>query len=177
MVATRVGSVRRVVCGSPAYFAGCGLAEGAGGSFLSLLRHVRCSGVHYILEFRHAGLDVEQTVTIRSRLSVNTADAAIDAAVAGVGVTRVLSYQSAKAIEQGKLIAVLEEFEAEPTPVSLAHAGQGLLPLSCTSPNSHRFQDIGVVEVGEPRIRDRRGTRDRGRVRGNDQGTSGARHR
>ncbi len=44
-----------------------------------------------------------------------------------------LSYQAAKAIEQGKLVAVLEEFEPEPMPVSLLHAGQGFLPLKMRS--------------------------------------------
>jgi hypothetical protein len=39
---------------------------------------------------------------IRSRLSINTAEAAIDAAC-GLGVTRVLSYQAAQAIADSKL--------------------------------------------------------------------------
>ena len=40
----------------------------------------------------------ELRVPVHSRLSVNTAEAAIDAAAAGVGVTRVLSYQVAQAV-------------------------------------------------------------------------------
>jgi hypothetical protein len=35
------------------------------------------------------------SVAIHSRLVVNTAEAAIDAAIAGIGITRVLSYQVA----------------------------------------------------------------------------------
>ena len=133
MVATRVGSVRRVVCGSPAYFADHGLPKApADLSAVSCVTFdVLASATSW--SFTMPGSNADQTVAIRSRLSVNTAEAAIDAAVAGVGVTRVLSYQAAKAIEQGKLVAVLEEFEPEPMPVSLLHAGQGLLPLKMRS--------------------------------------------
>ena len=66
---------------------------------------------------------------VRSRLSVNTAEAAIDAAVAGVGITRVLSYQVASALADGRLATLLEEYEPTPWPVSLVHTGQSLLPL------------------------------------------------
>jgi DNA-binding transcriptional LysR family regulator len=60
---------------------------------------------------------------------VNTAEAAIDAAIAGVGVTRVLSYQAETAIRSGALAPVLEAFEPPPLPVSLVHSGERLLPL------------------------------------------------
>jgi len=68
-------------------------------------------------------------VPIRSRLIVNTAEAAIDAAIAGIGMTRVFSYQIAQAVREGRLELVLRPFEAVPWPISLLHSGQGLLPL------------------------------------------------
>ena len=51
------------------------------------------------------------------------------AAVAGVGLTRVFSYQAAAARRAKKVELVLEAFEPEPSPVHLVHAGGGLLPL------------------------------------------------
>ena len=66
---------------------------------------------------------------MRSRLSVNTAEAAIDGAAAGLGVTRVLSYQVAQAVLDGRIQIVLAEYEPAPAPVSLIHAGQELTPL------------------------------------------------
>ena len=66
---------------------------------------------------------------MRPRLSVNTAEAAVDAAVAGLGLTRVLSYQTANARRAGALALVLEEFELTPWPVSLVYPAQRLLPL------------------------------------------------
>lgn len=63
------------------------------------------------------------------RLVVTTAEAAVDAAIAGIGVTRVLSYQCAQAVRDGTLATVPAPFEPAPRPLSLIHAGQGLLPL------------------------------------------------
>ncbi len=45
----------------------------------------------------------ELSVAIRSRLTVNTAEAAIDAAIAGLGITQVLSYQVEAALQAGTL--------------------------------------------------------------------------
>jgi DNA-binding transcriptional LysR family regulator len=71
----------------------------------------------------------DMAVAIHSRLVVNTAEAAIDAALAGVGITRVLSYQIAQARRSGALDIALENFEPTPWPVSLVYPGQGRLPL------------------------------------------------
>ena len=83
-----------------------------------------------------------QSVSVRSRLIVNTAEAAIDAAVAGIGITRVLSYQVAHATRAGTLALALEEFEPAPWPVSLLYAGQGLLPLKLRA-----FVDFAVPRL------------------------------
>jgi DNA-binding transcriptional LysR family regulator len=71
----------------------------------------------------------ELSVPVQSRLTVNTAEAAIAAATLGVGLIRVLSYQVADAVREQALRVVLEEFESAPLPVSLVHTGQAPLPL------------------------------------------------
>jgi DNA-binding transcriptional LysR family regulator len=129
MVATRVASVRRVVCASPAYLTRFGTPKVPG----DLASHV-CVTFEALASanawtFTSAGSRSERVVPIRSRLSVNTAEAAIDAAAAGVGLTRVLSYQAAKAVAEGKLRIVLASHEPEPLPVNLVHVGQSMLPL------------------------------------------------
>ena len=53
---------------------------------------------------------------IRVRLSVTTAEAAIDAAITGTGVTRLISYQVAAAVARGELLTVLAQYEREPMP-------------------------------------------------------------
>ena len=70
-----------------------------------------------------------RSIPIRARLAVNTAEAALDAALAGVGLTQVLSYQAANAVKDKRLKIVLKEFELEPLPVHLVHPAQALPPL------------------------------------------------
>lgn len=129
LVGTRVGPVRRVVCGSPAYFAAHGAPQTP--EDLAALSAVTfdqlSSSAHW--SFRDPKSKRETRVVMRSRLSVNTAEAAIDGAAAGLGVTRVLSYQAAQPVLDGKIQIVLADYEPAPSPVSLIHAGQGLMPL------------------------------------------------
>jgi DNA-binding transcriptional LysR family regulator len=72
---------------------------------------------------------VDIVVPIRPRLSVTTADAAVEAAVGGIGLTRVLMYQAAPAIAEGTLKIILAPFELTPVPFHLLHASRGLMPL------------------------------------------------
>ncbi|MEO8161045.1 MAG: LysR substrate-binding domain-containing protein [Arenimonas sp.] len=66
---------------------------------------------------------------MRARLRVNTAEAAIAAAIAGVGLTRTLSYQVDEPVREGALEIVLREFEPASWPISLLYLRQGRLPL------------------------------------------------
>jgi DNA-binding transcriptional LysR family regulator len=119
VMATRVGSVRLVTCTSPAYLAKHGTPaapqELAGhdcisfGSFTPAERWI------------YAGPAKSRRVAVHSRVIVNTADAAIDAARAGLGITKVLSYQAEASLADGSLRLILEDFEPEPIPVSLLH--------------------------------------------------------
>jgi len=144
-MAMRVGSVRRVVCGSPTYFAAHGRPGKPGD--LSKLPCVTFEGLGSATawSFRAGRGKAEEPMLVRSRLLVNTAEAAVDAAVAGVGMTRVLSYQAAEALAEGKLEIVLEDFEPDPLPVSLIHPGQALLPLKTRS----------FLQFAAPRLRER----------------------
>jgi DNA-binding transcriptional LysR family regulator len=127
LFASRVGSIRHVVCASPAYLAERGVPKHPD----DLRKHscVTFEGLTAADGWRFRTDKSEQAVPVRSRLFVNTAEAAIDAAIAGVGITRALSYQVANAIETGSLRVVLEAFEPPPWPVNLVYAGSRLLPL------------------------------------------------
>jgi len=127
LIATRVGLVRRVVCGSPAYFAGRGIPKRPVdlGAHDCITFDGRASPEAWTFRMRKEDALVE----VHSRLTVNTAEAAIDAAIAGLGITRVLSYQVATAVGSGALTIALAEFEPPPWPISLVFAGQRLLPL------------------------------------------------
>lgn len=125
LIATRVGSVRRITCASPDYLRQRGtparpedLASHDCITFMVLASPDRWSFP------TRRGL---RNVAVRSRLTVTTAEAAIDAAATGLGVTRVLSYQAATAIRAGRLVPILERFEPAAVPVSVLH-GEGRAP-------------------------------------------------
>ena len=142
MVAIRVGSIRRIVCASPAYLAGRGVPA----TPQDLAGHdcVTFEGIAAPATWTFGAGKTETVVPMRSRLQVNTAEAAIDAAIAGLGLTRVLSYQADAAVRAGALQVVLEPFEPPPWPVSLVHAGQGRLPVKLRA-----FLDFAAARLKE----------------------------
>jgi DNA-binding transcriptional LysR family regulator len=127
LVAARIGSIGRVVCGSPAYFAERGMPTTPG----DLSKHdcITFDGLMSSEAWIFGSGKSTVSIAIHSRLVVNTAEAAIDAAIAGGGITRVLSYQVANAIRASMLVLALRECEPPLAPVSFVYAGQGLLPL------------------------------------------------
>jgi DNA-binding transcriptional LysR family regulator len=141
--ANRVGLIRHVVCASPAYFAKRGLPK----SPLELSSHdcIAFEGLTSPDTWTFAMGKSSRPVAIHSRLIVSTAEAAIDAAVAGIGITRVLSYQIAHAVEAGALQIALAAFELTPWPINLVYGGGPLLPLKLRA----------FVDFAAPRLKTR----------------------
>ncbi|MEX3952107.1 LysR family transcriptional regulator [Paraburkholderia sp. EG287A] len=127
LVAIRLGETRPVVCASPAYLAERGTPQNPD----DLADHacIGFEGINSSRTWTFAGEKSEQNVPIHARLVTNTAESAIDAATLGTGLTRVLSYQVANAVQDGRLQLVLETFGLAPMPIHLVHAGQTPLPL------------------------------------------------
>jgi len=126
LIAKRIGTTRLVVCGSPAYLA----ASGRPKKPQDLARH-QCITFENMASptawsFRIGGR--QRSIPLHSWLTVTSAEAAIDAAIAGGGVTRMLSYKMAAAQRTGDLELILEPFELAPWPISVIYTGQGLLP-------------------------------------------------
>ncbi|RQH01681.1 LysR family transcriptional regulator [Paraburkholderia dinghuensis] len=142
-VAIGLGAIRRVMCASPGYLAEHGVPQVP----RDITGH-RCITVEGLGAARNWVLRADKApvqVAVHSRLVVNTVDAAIEAAMLGVGLTRVLSYQIKDALEDGKLDIVLEAFEPLPWPISLVHAGQAPLPLKLRA----------FLDFATPRLRSR----------------------
>ena len=116
--ATRVGSVRRVVCGAPDYFA----RRGAPDTPADLAQHrlIAATSAWASLEWRFGGRGAA-TVAVSPALFCNTYQGAIDAATSGWGLTRALSYQIAPALQAGALVCVLSEYEEAPLPIHVVH--------------------------------------------------------
>jgi DNA-binding transcriptional LysR family regulator len=126
LVATRIGSVRRVVCASPGYLSRYGVPKTP--DDIAALPCITFDGLISSMAWRFAAKGGERAVAVRSRLCVNTVEAAIDAAIAGIGMARVLSYQAAGAVADGRLRIVLADYELDPLPIHVLHVGQGIVP-------------------------------------------------
>ncbi len=127
LVATRVGVIGRVVCASPRYLA----ERGTPARPADLAGHdcVAFSSAETVESWPFPGPDGrEEPVPVHTRLIVSTAEAAIDAAAADLGITQVLSYQAKASLQAGRLRRILVEFEPPPIPVSLVYPEGRLLP-------------------------------------------------
>lgn len=147
LLATRVGSIRRIVCASPRYLAKRGTPKAP----RELRDHdgVTFEGLAMGDAWTFGRAKKTEAVPVRSRLVVNTAEAAVDAAVAGLGLTRVLSYQAAPALRAGALEVVLRDFEPAPWPVSLAYTGGRFLPLKVRAFIDFAAPRLKAVLAGE----------------------------
>ncbi|HKS55763.1 MAG TPA: LysR family transcriptional regulator [Steroidobacteraceae bacterium] len=116
LVASKIGQIRRVVCASPAYLKERGTPRVPH----DLLKH-DCVTFAGLTDAGSWSFRDQQTERVHSRLATSTAEAAIDATLAGLGLTCTLSYQIANAVQQGRLAVVLRKFEPAPLPVSLLY--------------------------------------------------------
>lgn len=119
MRALRVGSVRQVVCASPAYLGRNGRPE----TPEALAEHaiIASTATTSTPSWRFQGPDGPRAVRIRPRIEVNSNDGALEAACRGFGLSRLLSYQVAPQLERGELEIVLEDFEPTPRPIHIVH--------------------------------------------------------
>ena len=127
MIATRIGSIRLVVCASPAYLAARGYPQTP-----DQISEHDCIAINPVASpnawnFRKGKR--ECLVPIRSRLCVNTSEAAVIAAISGAGLTRVMSYKMDAAKRAGTLELVLEAFEPEPLPIHIVYSPRKPVPL------------------------------------------------
>jgi DNA-binding transcriptional LysR family regulator len=127
MIATRIGSIRLVVCASPAYLA----ARGRPQTPDEIIDHdsIAINSVASPNAWKFRKGNRECLVPIRSRLCVNTSEAAVIAAIAGAGLTRVMSYKMDAARRAGTLQLVLETFEQEPLPIHIVYSPRKPIPL------------------------------------------------
>jgi len=137
--AIQVGSVRRVICGSPEYLDSRGAPATPGD--LKNHRIVASNSAWASPEWRFADGD---RVVIDAALQCNTNEAAIATAKTGWGLTRVLLYQIGPALLEGRLKIVLGEFEEPPLPIHV------LYPEGRQAPAKVRaFVDVAVSRLRE----------------------------
>jgi DNA-binding transcriptional LysR family regulator len=143
LIARRLGTVRRVTCASPEYLASRTPPEVP--EDLASHEIISFESVSAQSTWRFRLNNAEAVVAFRSRLSVSTIDAAIDAGLGGAGIIRAMSYQVADLVRQEKLQVVLAPFEPAPVPIHLVYDKQNRLPIKLRA----------FIDFALPRLHDR----------------------
>jgi DNA-binding transcriptional LysR family regulator len=144
LVARQVGEMRRIVVGSAAYLKARG--EPKTPEALSLHQIIQFGASALAADWRFASDGEELRINVTPRFSSNVADAAIQYAIVGGGLTRVLAYQAADSIRRGRLKIVLQKFELPALPVHIVYPTTRLL-----SAKVRAFIDL-VVETADWRF-------------------------
>jgi DNA-binding transcriptional LysR family regulator len=114
--AIRVGQVRRVLCASSNYLSVKGMPLYP----TELEQHsvIASSTVSPGMDWK---FNEDIKVRVKPRLIVNNNDAAIEATLADMGISRLLSYQIAAHLASGQLQTILTRYEPPPLPIHVIH--------------------------------------------------------
>jgi DNA-binding transcriptional LysR family regulator len=141
LVARHIGEMRRIVVASEGYLR----ERGEPDTPAAIASHatIQFGATAASPEWRFVEAGREVRVACTPRLITNSADAAIQYAEQGGGLTRVLAYQAADAIKAGRLRIVLEQFEQPPLPIHIVYPTSRLL-----SAKVRTFVDL-VTEISD----------------------------
>lgn len=151
--AVAVGQVRRMLVAAPSYLA----AQGTPATPLALAGHRLISSGTADTTPAHAGrptlwrvrIDgVEQDWPVHARLHTTNNDAAIQAALAGFGIARVVSYQVQELLHEGRLQQVLPGTEPGALLVHVVHREGLRMPAK-----TRAFLDLAIDTLrADPRL-------------------------
>lgn len=117
LYATHVGNVRRVVCASPHYFEKFGRPELP--ADLKQHRIIFATTYETTGSWQFVNNGKTESVKLNPRFLCNHNSAARKAAIDGFGITRMMSYQIAEALENGELQSALTDYELASLPINL----------------------------------------------------------
>jgi len=141
LVARHVGEMRRIVVASKDYLKARG--EPTRPEEIASHDTIQFGAMTAAPDWRFVEDGREVRISPSPRFSSNSADAAIQYAEAGGGLTRVLAYQAAASLKAGRLTIVLAKFEQPPLPIHIVYPTSRLL-----SANVRTFIDL-VTEVAD----------------------------
>src|SRR5712691_5730329 len=141
LVARQVGEMRRIVVASSGYLQ----QRGEPNTPEAVASHetIQFGAMTASPDWRFVEDGREIRVACAPRFATNSADAAIQYAEQGGGLTRVLAYQAADAIKGGRLRVVLAQFEQPPLPIHIVYPTSRLL-----SAKVRTFIDL-VIELSD----------------------------
>jgi DNA-binding transcriptional LysR family regulator len=125
LVARKVGDMRRIVVASKAYLKRRG--EPKTPAAVAAHDTIQFGATTATLEWAFVVDGEDVGIAVTPRFSTNSADAAIWHAVQGGGLTRVMAYQAADALDKGRLKTVLADFEVPPLPIHVVYPTSRLL--------------------------------------------------
>ena len=125
LIARHVGEMRRIVVASSGYLKRRG--EPKTPQAISSHQTIQFGATTVSPDWHFVEDGREVRVACTPRLTTNSADAAIQYAEQGGGLTRVLAYQAADAIRGGRLRIVLQKFEQPPLPIHIVYPTSRLL--------------------------------------------------
>jgi len=124
LVARELTTMTHVLCGAPAYFAACGRPAGPEDLKAHNCVQFTLSGHANKWTFSRAGRSV--AVPIDGRYKVSSSIAVRDALLAGFGLSLVPRIYVQQELASGRLQAVLEDWEADRTPVYAVYPSRHL---------------------------------------------------
>jgi len=138
LVATTVGRTRLVTCASPGFL-------GESGTIVdpAALRKIACIAFALqgnLWQFLREGVAI--TEEISARLTTNQAEVASQACVNGLGVARLLHYQVATELKDGRLVRLLSAFDPDDVPIQMVYPHSRLM-----SPRIRLFIDWAVPRL------------------------------
>jgi len=119
LTAVRVGMVRRVLFAAPDYIERFGRPNTP--DDLANHRLVQSLAMGLSPEWPFLINGASASVRVEPRLRMNTNDAVIELILRGWGISRLLSYQIAPQLADGRFLALLEGFEMPPVPIHVIH--------------------------------------------------------
>lgn len=119
MQAKTVGKVHLVLVASADYLAKYGTPKTP--EELSQHTLIASSAGNMNYDWQFGGAYTKKAIRIKPRLTVTSNQAAIDAASAGLGIARLISYQVADELNSGKLSTVLSDYQLPAIPVHIIH--------------------------------------------------------
>lgn len=143
LIATRVGEIRHVTCGSPEYFKLRGRPKTP--QELEVHDCVNISILHPVKSWTFGSGKSKFSVHVSPRLNVTTSEAGLEATALGLGITRALSYQLAGFLQDKRLEVILKDFEPDPWPVHLVHTSGKVVPLKLRT----------FLDFATPRLKER----------------------
>lgn len=119
LYASQLGVMRRIVCGSPEYFAQN--AKPISPADLSEHNIIFPTTFESSPVWHFVNKGKKEFVKLKPRLCCNQNSAALKAAIQGFGLTRLMSYQVGEELAKGTLESVLTCYEEAPLPINIIH--------------------------------------------------------